>query len=109
LTIFSGKENKNVVAVEKPKTYLRKLPDLDQPKEKTKLIAQDIYQALGDKHSQGFYYLVAAKVPEGKIHATLSSIKHSGARSPAKVFASRMKEYAAEHTSARTQSLSLSL
>jgi phage replication O-like protein O len=73
------------------KTDLRKLPDLPQPKEQTQLIAEEILRALGDTHSQAFYYLVAAKIPASVIHKTLSEIKHDGARRPEKVFAYRMK------------------
>lgn len=47
-------------------------------------------------HSQAFYYLVAAKVPEPVVRKTLSEIRHDGARSPARVFAHRMKQYAAD-------------
>jgi hypothetical protein len=49
------------------KTDLRKLPDLPQPKEHTQLIAEEILRVLGDTHSQAFYYLVAAKIPENII------------------------------------------
>lgn len=59
-------------------------------------MAQFILGELGDAHSQAFYYLVAAKVPERVVRKTLSEIKHDGARSPAKVFAHRMKQYATE-------------
>jgi hypothetical protein len=109
VNVNADKEREGGYQEQEPKTDLRKLPDLDQPKEKTKLIAEDIYRALGDKHSQGFYYLVAAKVPEGRIFATLSELKQSGAHSPAKVFTSRMKDYAAEYIRARSQPLSLAM
>ena len=80
------------------RTDLRKLPDLALPREQIKYIADDIFAALGDTHSRGFYYLVAAKVPERVIRRTLSEIKQGNARSPAKVFTSRMKDYAAERS-----------
>jgi hypothetical protein len=44
-------------------TVLHQLPDIEQPSEKTRLIADDILVALGDQHSQPFYALVAAKNP----------------------------------------------
>jgi hypothetical protein len=79
------------------KTDLRRLPDLNQPKDQTQVIAQTILEVLGDHHSQAFYYLVAAKVPEQVIRKALSEIKNDGARFPAKVFVHRMKAYAEEH------------
>jgi hypothetical protein len=59
-------------------------------------VAQYILDVLGGSHSQRFYQLVAAKVPEGVIRETLSQIKVDGAQSPAKVFTYRMGEYAGE-------------
>ena len=59
-------------------------------------MANFILGELGDDHSQAFYYLVAAKVPEHVVRKTLSEIKHDGARFPARVFAHRMKQYAAD-------------
>ncbi|MBI3421287.1 MAG: replication protein [Candidatus Sungbacteria bacterium] len=88
--------NVNVASKKIEKTDLRKLPDIEQDKDKTKYLATEIYRELGDKHSQGFYYLVAAKVPEHAIRQALAEIKQGGARSPAAVFTSRMKIYAAE-------------
>jgi hypothetical protein len=76
------------------KTDLRELPDLNQPKAQTQLIAEEILGVLGDTHSQAFYYLVAAKIPANVIHTALSEIKHDGAASPARVFTYRMKHYA---------------
>lgn len=87
------------------KTDLRKLPDLNHDKAKTESIAQEIVNQLGDQKSFPFYYLVASKVPEREIYATLSSLKQGGATSPAKVFASRMKSYAAQQADIRSQSL----
>jgi hypothetical protein len=82
--------------LEPDRTDLRRLPDLDQEREKTQYIAEFILAELGDEHSQAFYYLVAAKVPEHTIRKTLSEIRNDGARSPARVFAHRMKQYAAD-------------
>ena len=76
------------------KTVLHQLPNLEQPSEKTSLIIDDILVALGDQHSQPFYALVAAKVPESVIRQKLSEIKQGKTRSPAKVFTSAMKAYA---------------
>jgi hypothetical protein len=50
-----------------PKTSLHKLPNLEQDREETKLIADDILAALGDQHSLSFYTLVAMKIPESVI------------------------------------------
>lgn len=78
------------------KTDLRKLPDIEQSKEQTRYMAETILATLGDRHSQAFYYLVAAKIPETTIRQTLSEIKTDGAREPARVFSHRMKHYAEE-------------
>jgi hypothetical protein len=76
------------------KTVLHQLPNLEQPSEETRLIIDDILVALGDQHSQPFYALVAAKIPESVIRQKLAEIKQAKARSPAKVFTSAMKAYA---------------
>jgi predicted transcriptional regulator len=78
------------------RTDLRRLPDLGEDRDAIKALADVILEALGDAHSQAFYYLVAAKVPEAVVRRTLSEIRHDGAREPARVFAHRMKAYAAE-------------
>lgn len=83
-------------APEPDRTDLRQLPDLVQEREETQSVADFILGELGDAHSQAFYYLVAAKVPEHVVRKTLSEIRHDGARSPARVFAHRMKQYAAD-------------
>jgi hypothetical protein len=79
---------------DKPKTALHRLPNLEQELEETKLIADDILAALGDQHSQPFYALVAAKIPESVIRQKLTEIKQGGAHSPVKVFTGAMKAYA---------------
>jgi hypothetical protein len=81
---------------EPDRTDLRRLPDLNQGREETQYVAEYILAELSDEHSQAFYYLVAAKVPEHVVRKTLSEIKHDGARFPARAFAHRMKQYAAE-------------
>lgn len=88
---------------QKNKTDLRKLPDIDQPKEHIRFMADTILTELGDSHSQGFYYLVASKIPEQIIRKTLSEIRNDGARNPAKVFSYRMKLYAQESSSLEKQ------
>ena len=73
---------------------LKRIKDLDQPKDKTTYIAQYVLDQLGDLHSKKFYLLVAAKVPEQVIRKALSEIRVGGAREPAKVFTYRMNLYA---------------
>jgi hypothetical protein len=99
------KEGKGRGGTEEPKTDLHKLPTLEQDKAETELIANDILHQLGDRQSLPFYYLVASRVPKREIHAALSSIKRGGANSPPKVFANRMKNYAAQRADTRTNSL----
>jgi hypothetical protein len=79
---------------DEPKTALHRLPNLEQPSEKTSLIADDILAVLGDQHSQPFYALVAGKIPEGVIRQKLAEIKQGRTHPPAKVFTSAMKAYA---------------
>jgi hypothetical protein len=79
---------------DEPKTALHRLPNLEQSSEETKLITDDILAALGDQHSQPFYALVAAKIPESVIRQKLSEIKQGKTHSPAKVFTSAIKAYA---------------
>jgi hypothetical protein len=76
------------------KTVLHQLPNIERPSEETRLITDDILVALGDQHSQPFYALVAAKIPESIIRQKLSEIKQGKIRSPARVFTSAMKAYA---------------
>jgi hypothetical protein len=99
------REGKGRGGTEEPKTDLHKLPNLDQDKAETELIANDILHQLGDRQSLPFYYLVASRVPKREIHAALSSIKQGGATSPPRVFANRMKTYAAQRADTRTTSL----
>ena len=76
------------------KNGIKKLKNLDQPKERSDYVAQHILRELGDEKSERFYKLVAAKIPEQVIRETLSEIKVDGARNPAKVFVYRIKKYA---------------
>jgi hypothetical protein len=89
-------EAHRLAAHEPDRTDLRQLPDLRQDREETQGVAAFILGELGDEHSQAFYYLVAAKVPEHVVRRTLSEIRHDGAHAPARVFAHRMKQYAAD-------------
>ena len=73
---------------------IQKLPDLDQPQEKTAYITQYVLDALGDTKSRKFYALVAAKIPEIVIREVLSSIRVDGAENPAKLFTYKMQRYA---------------
>jgi hypothetical protein len=95
-TVNNKQFNKNVNVSNKAKQHgpLHDLPDRNQPKGLTDLIADDILSQLGDAHSKAFYRLVARKVPERVVRQILSEIKHGGADSPAKVFTSKMLGYA---------------
>jgi Bacteriophage replication protein O len=73
---------------------IRKLQDLDQPKEKTAYVAQFLLDELGDQQSEKFYRLVAAKIPEAVIREALSAIRVDGAEHPAKLFTYKMQRYA---------------
>lgn len=73
---------------------IRRLPNLDQPQDKTEYVAQFILDELGDSHSARFYRLVAAKVPEAEIRRALAEIRQDGAREPAKLFTYKMQRYA---------------
>ena len=105
VNVNADKEEGSGDRAEAPKTDLRKLPDLEQDKARTESIAYGIVNQLDDRKSFAFYYLVASKIPEDVIYTTLSSIKQSGANFPPKVFATRMKEYAAKKTDTRSLSL----
>jgi hypothetical protein len=100
VNVNADKEKGEVAAEDK--TDLRKLPDIDEPKEKIKYLTDEIAAELGDQYSQAFYYLVASKVPESVIRHALAEIKQGGARYPARVFTSRMKTYAADTLSKQT-------
>jgi hypothetical protein len=70
------------------------LHDLDQPQEKTAYVAQFLLDELGDRQSEKFYRLVAAKIPEAVIREALSAIRIDGAENPAKLFTFKMQRYA---------------
>lgn len=76
------------------KSPLRELPDLTVEPELVELIADDIVAQLGDEQSRVFYRLVARKIPEAEIRATLAEIKQDGARDPRRLFTYRMQQYA---------------
>jgi hypothetical protein len=99
INIEENREENTVNGVVKggEKSVLHKLPDLGDPPEKTEYIVKNIIlKALGDEKSTRFYGLVAAKIPEQVIRETLSAVKADGARSPAKLFTYKIKQYALE-------------
>lgn len=76
-------------------SIFKKLPNLKQSKFKTEYIAkQVILKQLGDKQSERFYHLIAAKTPQPVIRQALAEIKVDGARHPPKLFTHKMKLYA---------------
>ena len=76
-------------------SFLKSVPDLDQPAEKANYVADFILSKLKDTQSSRFYHLVAAKVPEEVVRRFLSEIEQDGgARNPASVFTSKVKLYA---------------
>jgi predicted transcriptional regulator len=95
-TVIQETVNNTVNGVVKgvEKSTLQKLPDLEEPSEKTEYIAEQILNELGDKQSQRFYHLVAAKIPEGVIRETLSEVRADGARDPARLFTYKIQRYA---------------
>src|SRR5215211_3253220 len=99
INIEENREKNTVNGVVKggEKSNLRELPDLGDPPEKIEYIARDIIlKALGDEKSLKFYELVAAKIPEQVIREVLSEVRVDGARSPAKLFTYKIKQYALE-------------
>jgi len=88
-TVTNGNINKT-----KDIKLLTKLPRLNQPKEKTKYVAEYILEEFKDEHSKRFYEIVASKIPEDYIRQAISEIKADGARSPGRVFTFRMMKYA---------------
>jgi hypothetical protein len=96
INIEENKEKNTVNGVVKggERSALQKLPDLGEPPEKTAYIAEQILNELGDKQSQKFYHLVAAKIPEGVIRETLSEVRVDGARDPARLFTYKIQRYA---------------
>src|SRR4030095_4829842 len=95
-TVIQETVNNTVNGVVKggEKSTLQKLPDLEEPPEKTDYVAKQILNELGDKQSQRFYHLVAAKIPEGVIRETLSEVRVDGARDPARLFTYKIQRYA---------------
>ena len=89
------------------RNIIHQLPDRNQPEEHTHLIATDILDTLGDRHSERFYLLVARKVPESFIRKTLLELKQGRVASPARVFTSKVMAFAREaQDAARGASLS---
>ena len=96
INIEENREKNTVNGVVKggEKSALQKLPDLEEPSEKTEYIAEHILNELGDEKSQRFYHLVAAKIPEGVIRETLAEVRVDGARDPARLFTYKIQRYA---------------
>jgi hypothetical protein len=97
INIEENREKNTVNGVVKEgneKSIVQQLPDMGDPPEKTEYIAEQILNELGDKQSQGFYHLVAAKIPEGVIRETLSEVRVDGARDPARLFTYKIQRYA---------------
>jgi phage replication O-like protein O len=84
----------NGVVKGEEENVIKRLKNINQPKEKTEYVAEYITRELGDKKSERFYKLIAAKIPEQVIRQALSEIKADGARNPAKLFTYKMKQYA---------------
>ncbi|MCB0094153.1 MAG: replication protein [Caldilineaceae bacterium] len=72
----------------------KKLPVLDQPADKSAYVAESIMAELQDAHSERFYNLIAARIPEDIIRQALAEIKADGADEPPKLFTHKMKIYA---------------
>lgn len=73
---------------------IKHLPDLGVSAEQQEYISGQVLDQLGDKHSERFYRLVAAKIPEQVIFQALSEIRVDGADNPRKAFTHRMGQYA---------------
>jgi hypothetical protein len=73
---------------------LRRIADIDQPKARADYVAEYILEQLGDEHSEAFYRLIAAKIPESIIRTAIAEIQADGAREPAKLFTYKMKSHA---------------
>src|SRR3990170_2672346 len=74
---------------------LKKMPNNGDPEKKIDYVAGFLIEKLGDRKSEKFYRLVAAKLPEDTIRRYISEIeKDGGAKNPAKVFTNRVKLYA---------------
>lgn len=89
-----GNREKNTVTNGVISSDVIRLPDLGHPSDQLDYLVDEIIAQLGDRHSEAFYRLVAAHVPETVIYKTLSEIKADGARQPARLFTYRMNQYA---------------
>jgi hypothetical protein len=96
INIEENREKNTVNGVVKggERSALQQLPNLGEPPEKMAYVAQQILKELGDKQSQRFYHLVAAKIPEGVIRETLAEVRVDGARDPARLFTYKIQRYA---------------
>lgn len=70
------------------------LPLISRSPAQTALLAREILDQLGDRHSRHFYELVAAKLPEHVIRTALAEIRSDGADDPPRVFTFRMNHFA---------------
>jgi len=77
-------------------SIFKKLPVLQQSKDKTEYVAKYIMEELRDIHSERFYTLIAARIPEDVIRQGLAEIKADGAAEPPKLFTYKMHKYAIE-------------
>lgn len=93
-TTINSKQETVDKTVDGADSIFHKLPRLKQPKDKSNYIAESIMKQLKDTHSQRFYNLVAARVPEHIIREALAEIKADGADEPPKLFTYKMKLYA---------------
>jgi DNA-binding transcriptional ArsR family regulator len=75
---------------------IKQLKNLRQSQDKTAYLSQHLLSELGDKHSERFYNMVAAKVPEDVIYTTLAEVRADGAINPAKLFTYKINRYALE-------------
>lgn len=97
----SRQQTENITVSNGDTSLFQTLPDLKQPEARTEYATDFLLQQLGDKHSQRFYHLIAAKVPERVIRQALAELKADGAREPAKLFTHKMKLYALQERKKR--------
>lgn len=95
-SVSSGDNNRDKHTEEKTVTNgaVKQLKNLHQSADKTAYLTQHLLTELGDQHSERFYKLVAAKVPEDVIYTTLAEVRADGAVHPAKLFTYKINRYA---------------
>ncbi|MCB0486092.1 MAG: replication protein [Flavobacteriaceae bacterium] len=82
-------------------SIFKKLPTIDQSQDKTEYVANHIMEELKDAHSERFYKLIAARIPEDIIRKAISEIKADGAEEPPKLFTYKMNKYTIERLKKR--------